>query len=255
MGTGASGSSQVKRLGLIGGSGAQALVPAGHEVLPPRVTPFGPAESPLRRWHTAAGLEILYLDRHGPAGLVPPHLVNYRANLWLLAQEAPDGIIGLNAVGGISEAAWPGRTVVPDQLVDYTWGRAHSYAGEPGFGRLHVDFTTPFDAGLRSLILQAAAAVRLDSLDHGTYGATQGPRLETAAEIDRMAGEGCSIVGMTGMPEAGLARELEQRYAILALVVNRAAGRGLADIHAEIEHHLAQAVAGAARLIDALQAG
>jgi len=242
----------VSSLGLIGGSGASRLVPAEHERLPVVDTPFGPPSAGLLRWRSPAGQEWLYLDRHGQADL-PPHQVNYRANLWVLKQQGVAGIVGLNAVGGIDAASRPGRLVFPDQLVDYTWGRAHSYAGEAGFGRLHVEFTEPFDRRLRARLCATAETAGLDCVAGGTYAATQGPRLESAAEIDRLAVDGCTIVGMTGMPEAGLARELELPYAICALVINWAAGRGSSDgIHAEISRFMATAADQAGRLIGAL---
>jgi 5'-methylthioinosine phosphorylase len=242
-------------LGLIGGSGASRLVPAEHERLPVAGTPFGAPSGPLLRWRASSGQEWLYLDRHGGAADLPPHQVNYRANVWLLGQHGVAGIVGLNAVGGIDAASRPGRLVFPDQLVDYTWGRAHSYAGEAGFGRLHVDFTEPFDRRLRARLCAAGEAAGLECVAGGTYAATQGPRLESAAEINRLARDGCTVVGMTGMPEAGLARELRVPYAICALVINWAAGRGRGGgegIHAEIERFMDVAVRQAGRLIGAL---
>ena len=175
-------------LGLIGGSGASRLVPKEHERLPVVETPFGPPSGPLLRWCGTSGQAWLYLDRHGDESDLPPHQVNYRANVWLLAQHDVAGIVALNAVGGIDAASRPGRLVFPDQIVDYTWGRAHSYAGEAGIGRLHVDFTEPFDRRLRARLCVAAEAAGLDCVAGGTYAATQGPRLESAAVINPLTG-------------------------------------------------------------------
>ncbi|MCC5795558.1 MAG: S-methyl-5'-thioinosine phosphorylase [Chromatiales bacterium] len=240
----------MRRLGVMGGSGAARLVPSGADTLAPARTPFGPADAPLRRWINAAGCEIWWLERHGESGAIAPHRVNYRANIWLMHSLGLDGLIGLNAVGGIDDASYPGRIVVPHQLIDYTWGRAHSFAGEAGFGRPHVDFTEPFDRRLRLHLLDLARATGIDCLDQGTYAAVQGPRLETAAEIDRLERDGATLVGMTGMPEAGLARETGLAYAMCALVVNRAAGRSRQPIHEEMARWLDAAVEAAGRLLD-----
>ena len=212
----------MRRLAIVVGSGALEL-PFDTVIEDVRDTPYGEAATrPLR----AAGrnFTVHLLARHGVPHAVAPHLINYRANLHLLAELGVDEIIALNTVGGIADHARNGRLVVPDQLIDYTWGRAHSFAGPDDLR--HVDFTEPYDAQLRAELLSAGRAVGLDVYDGGVYGCTQGPRFESAAEIDRMDRDGCTVVGMTGMPEAGLARELGIRYASLCLVVNPAAGRG-----------------------------
>lgn len=206
---------------VIGGSGALPMAAA-----------FAPAELPPNRFGepaagacrgVIAGRDVLYLPRHGRPRHLAPHLVNYRANLEALRAAGVRGVVGLNTVGGIGPSAATGAIVVPDQLIDYTWGREHTFA-EPD-RLLHVDFAEPFDAALRRRLLDAAARAGLAAVDGGVYGATQGPRFETAAEIERMARDGCDLVGMTGMPEAALAREAELDYAMVSLVVNPAAGR------------------------------
>ena len=190
-------------------------------------TPYGMASAPLgkRRWSKH---DVLFLARHGQPHQIAPHRINYRANLWLLQQQGVDFVIATNAVGGITAHCTPGTIVLPDQLIDYSWGREHSYADDQQLR--HVEFGSPYDAGLRGTLIAAAAQLSQDLVVSGTYGCTQGPRLETAAEIDRMERDGCDLVGMTGMPEAGLARELGMPYVALCLVVNEAAGRGVGPI-------------------------
>lgn len=241
----------MKRLVLIGGTGAASLVPADATNEPAIETPFGPVPAGVRSWGRD-GAQIVYLPRHGPAGAIPPHRVNYRANIWAVRELRPTIVIGINAVGGIPAQARPGRLVIPHQIVDYTWGREHTFFDGLHQPVSHVEFDPPFDETVRSALLAAAAEAGLDAMERGIYGATQGPRLETAAEIDRLAADGCDIVGMTAMPETGLARELNLPYAICAVVVNRAAGRlaAGASIHGELDRHLATGMAAARRLID-----
>jgi 5'-methylthioinosine phosphorylase len=231
---------RLTRVALIGGTGSAALV-AGRPVesLALAAGRWGQASAPLLTWRTAT-TEVLFLARHGHDGRIPPHRVNYRANIAALAALEPDAVVGLNAVGGITPAAIPGRLVIPHQLIDYTHGREHTFFDGGGEPLQHVEFDPPFDPALRAALLEAACRARLDVLAHATYGCTQGPRLETAAEIDRLAADGCDLVGMTAMPEAALAREAGLAYAICAVVVNPAAGRipGGVGIHAEIARHL-----------------
>ncbi|TDJ23260.1 MAG: S-methyl-5'-thioinosine phosphorylase [Gammaproteobacteria bacterium] len=211
---------------LIGGTGLNSI--DGIEALGTSLqTPYGLASAPLgtRRW---AGHDVLFLARHGRPHQIAPHRINYRANLWLLQQQGADCVIATNAVGGITSHCAPGAIVLPDQLIDYSWGREHSYADEQQLR--HVEFGVPYHAGLRATLMAAAEQLSMGLVTSGTYGCTQGPRLETAAEIDRMERDGCDLVGMTGMPEAGLARELDLPYVALCLVVNEAAGRGTGPI-------------------------
>jgi len=201
-------------------------------------TPFGAPSAPVLRGEYA-GREVLFLARHGQPHRIPPHQVNYRANLWALREAGAQAVVAVNAVGGIHPAMGTGHFCVPHQLIDYTAGRAHTfYEGELEHVT-HVDFSHPYDAGLREKLSAALTAERCAASSHGVYGCTQGPRLETVAEIARMERDGCDIVGMTGMPEAALARELALPYACLALVVNPAAGKSQALITmAEIERAL-----------------
>lgn len=238
-------------VGIIGGTALSSLAGV-HENAPPAVadTPYGPTSGPLIAGRYA-DRDVVFLMRHGPGHAIAPHAINYRANIAALAAAGCDRIVAIAAVGGIHEMARPGRIVVPDQIIDYSWGRRHTFYDDPAHDGLdHIDFTEPYDAHLRQGLIQAADRLDLDVLGHGVHGVTQGPRLETAAEIDRMERDGCHIVGMTGMPEAALAREAGLAYACCAVVVNKAAGRtgGLA-IHAEIEATLARAMADIERLL------
>ncbi|MFU8896364.1 MAG: S-methyl-5'-thioinosine phosphorylase [Gammaproteobacteria bacterium] len=237
-------------LGIIGGTGLASL--DGLERVQRRsvTTPWGAPSAPLL--HGRFGQqEIVFLARHGLEHTIAPHAVNYRANIQALHDAGARRVIAINAVGGIGDGFPPGALVIPDQLVDYTWGRAHTFFDGPERAVQHIDFSTPYSAGLRALLLAAAGRAGLELVDGGVYAATQGPRLETAAEIDRLARDGCDIVGMTGMPEAALAREIGLEYACCAVVVNRAAGRGT-DIHGELERWVAQGMAAARRLLHAV---
>jgi 5'-methylthioinosine phosphorylase len=187
-------------------------------------TPYGAASAPILKG-AYAGHEVLFLARHGHPHRIPPHQVNYRANLWALREAGARAIVAVNAVGGIHASMTTGSFCVPHQIIDYTSGREHTfYEGELEHVT-HVDFGQPYDAALRNKLLEALRASSAAFTDRGVYGCTQGPRLETVAEIARLERDGCDIVGMTGMPEAVLARELSLPYACLALVVNPAAGK------------------------------
>lgn len=182
------------------------------------------------------GERVYFLPRHGHPHTVAPHKINYRANLLALKQLGVTHVIAVNAVGGISEPMTDGVICLPDNIVDYTYGREHTFFDGIFQPLDHVDFSYPYDAALRSLLMESAAVAQVSIHDGGVYGATQGPRLESAAEITRLERDGCDLVGMTGMPEAALARELEIAYASVCLVVNKAAGKSekeitLADIH------------------------
>jgi len=209
-------------IAVIGGSGLAAL--DGLQITRQQMqkTPYGQPSGPLT-FGLLNEREIIFLPRHGNPHVIPPHKINYRANLWALRENGVDEIIAVNAVGGITSEMYPGRLVIPEQLIDYTWSRQHTFFETDGDEVVHVDFTHPYTETLR--LIRAAAEGQLDCFDGGTYGATQGPRLETAAEIRRLEKDGCNVVGMTGMPEAVLARELELSYACVALVANWAAGK------------------------------
>lgn len=225
-------------IGIIGGTGIGRL--ADLQVTGRRVvaTPFGEPSAPVLQAHLG-GQEALLLARHGSGHTIPPHLVNYRANLWALKHLGASRVVAISSVGGISHDLPPGALAIPDQLIDYTWGRHSTFFDSVEDPVVHVDFTEPYDQSLRADILRAANGAGLKIKDGGVYGATQGPRLETPAEIERLCRDGCHMVGMTGMPEAVLARELELNYASCAVVINWAAGRGERDIHGEIERHVA----------------
>lgn len=240
-------------LGVIGGTGFAALegfAPAPRDGVD---APWGKASAPLLHGRLA-GHAVVFIARHGSAHDIAPHEVNYRANLWALREAGVTRVVAINAVGGIGEAFPPGTLAIPHQLIDYSWGRAHTFfEGSAGLLK-HVDFTEPYSEAMRTLLLAAAADAGLVATDGAVYGVTQGPRLETAAEIERLARDGCDIVGMTGMPEAGLARELGLDYACCAVVVNRAAGRG-ADIHGEFARWVDEGMTTAFRLVQALCSG
>jgi len=185
------------------------------------------------------GKEVVFLARHGYGHTIPPHMVNYRANIRALRETGVERLIAVAAVGGISADLEPGHLVIPNQIIDYTYGRYNTFF-EEGLERVtHVDFTEPYSEVLRRNIIEACRAGGIEICSHGVYGATQGPRLETAAEIDRMERDGCTLVGMTGMPEAVLARELDLSYVTCAVIANKAAGRGAGPISMdEIEVHI-----------------
>ncbi len=216
-------------LAIIGGTGFRTL--AGLEIIRRvvRQTRYGEPSSPFVHG-VYCGKEVVFLARHGLAHAIPPHQVNYRANIWALKEAGIKSIISVAAVGGISTEFYPGRVAFPDQIIDYTWGRPHTFFEGCLEHVTHIDFTNPYCPVLRGKLLQASDQAGIDAFKYGTYGATQGPRLETAAEITRLERDGCHLVGMTGMPEAALARELKISYATCAVVANWAAGRGEGDI-------------------------
>jgi 5'-methylthioinosine phosphorylase len=211
-------------LAIIGGTGLTELT--NLEITHRQVirTPFGEPSGAL----TFGNLnqhEVMFLARHGYGHTIPPHAVNYRANLWALHDQGAKRIVSVASVGGIRVGMIPGEIIVPHQIIDYTHGRADTYFDGRDRPVTHIDFTHPYDAVLRSQILASAKLSQVSCLDGGVYAATQGPRLETAAEIDRYERDGADMVGMTGMPEASLSRELGLSYAAIAVVVNYAAGR------------------------------
>ncbi len=212
-------------LTLIGGTGIYALAELQNAEAHQPVTKYGPPSGPIRIG-TLAGKRVAFLARHGEGHSLPPHRINYRANLAALHALGATRVLALNTVGGITERFGPRVLACPEQLIDYTWGRISTYCEEEGSDVLHVDFGDPYAPMLRRTILAAAKRADVALVDGGCYGATQGPRLESKAEIARLRRDGCDLVGMTGMPEAGLARELGLEYACLAIVANWAAGAG-----------------------------
>ncbi|MFZ5606107.1 MAG: S-methyl-5'-thioinosine phosphorylase [Pseudomonadota bacterium] len=212
-------------LAVIGGTGVYALGELADVETHQPVTPYGAPSGPVLVG-LYAGRRVAFLARHGEGHSLPPHRINYRANLAALKALGAQRVLALNTVGGITEGYGPRVLACPDQLIDYTWGRISTFCEEPGSEVLHVDFGDPYTLALRRQVLAAAARAGVAVVDGGCYGATQGPRLETRAEIARLRRDGCDLVGMTGMPEAGLARELGLDYACLAIVANWAAGAG-----------------------------
>jgi len=210
-------------IGIIGGSGFYSLSGSDNVDTVTQDTPWRDMPVILSR-ESLAGTDVLFLPRHGSTHGIPPHRINYRANIQALKAAGADAVFAVNVVGGITPEMAPGHLVVPDQIIDYTWGRAHTFFDVLESVDNHIDFTWPYDTTLRKALTQAAERLGLPCSHGGVYGCTQGPRLESAAEIRRLQRDGCDIVGMTGMPEAALARELDLPYASIALVVNWAAG-------------------------------
>lgn len=211
----------MRRLGLIGGTGLDHFGKAvrSHDI----DGPYGRPSARLAEYNIGQSL-VFFVPRHGEQHETPPHAVNYRANIDAFRQLEVEGIVAVNAVGGISSAFQPGTLSLPDQLIDYTWGREHTFSMVAGDELEHVEFAGPFDGRVRQGLLKAAAAAGIDVADGGCVGVTQGPRLETAAEIRKFERDGCGMVGMTSIPEAALAREAGLDYASLCIIANWAAG-------------------------------
>lgn len=225
------------RIAVIGGTGLNDFQLG--ELANIRQTPYGDTSAEIIL-SSVANISVAFLARHGSPHCIAPHKINYRANLWALKNIGVKNIIAVNAVGGIRPDLVAGSIVVPDQLVDYTYGREHTFSDGADSQLQHIDFTYPYCRSLRGKLFSAADQLAINVASNAVYAAVQGPRLETVAEINRLERDGCDIVGMTAMPEAALARELEIDYASLCLVVNPAAGRGdglitMDDIHAVTE--------------------
>lgn len=245
-------------LAVIGGTGVYALGELADVESHQPVTVYGAPSGPVRVG-TYAGKRVAFLARHGEGHSLPPHKINYRANLAAIKAVGANRVLALNTVGGITERFGPRVLACPEQLIDYTWGRVSTLCEEPGTDVLHVDFGDPYTSSLRAEIVSAAKNAGVALVDGGCYGATQGPRLETKAEIARMRRDGCDLVGMTGMPEAGLARELGLDYACLAIVANWAAGAGPDPDEVitlqDVLDNVATAMDGAARVLRAMLGG
>jgi 5'-methylthioinosine phosphorylase len=208
-------------LGLIGGTGLNAFEERWETL--DVDTPYGAPAAPLRVVETDS-MRILFLPRHGDPHRFPPHAVNYRANLWALREAGAERVLAVSAVGGLHAPFNPAALALPDQLIDYTWGREHTFSDSADVPLVHVDFTRPYEGPLRRALLRVAAAAGMAIVDGGCIGVFQGPRLESAAEIERARRDGCDMAGMTSLPEAGLARELGLDFAGIAVVSNWAAG-------------------------------
>ena len=217
-------------------------------------TPYGEPSGPLT-FGRISNHEIVFLARHGYGHTIPPHAVNYRANLWALQSLKPTRVVSVASVGGIRADLMPGTIAVPDQIIDYTHSRKFTYFDGTDRPVTHIDFTEPYCPVTRGHLLAAAKQANEKIIDGGVYAATQGPRLESAAEVNRLERDGADMVGMTGMPEAYLARELELSYAAVGVVVNYAAGRGssVEGIHMEsIQAVLGEVMAQVRHLLEKL---
>jgi len=223
---------------VIGGTGMNEWPGLTVQRVQPVGTPYGEPSAPLT-YGRIHGADVIFLPRHGDGHKVPPHLINYRANLWALKDAGVKSVIAIAAVGGIARAMKPAAVAVPDDLIDYTFGREHTFFDGVRAPLQHVDLSEPYAPALRRALLAAARKASVRLVDGGVMGVTQGPRLESPAEVARMKRDGCDMVGMTGMPEAALAREAELDYAALAVSVNWAAGLGSGDIHGEIGRSIA----------------
>ncbi|MDH5388866.1 MAG: S-methyl-5'-thioinosine phosphorylase [Gammaproteobacteria bacterium] len=238
------------KIAIIGGTGLDefsALQSLRREKI---TTPYGDTSNVLM-FGTIDGHELIFLPRHGEKHNVAPHNINYRANLWALKDQGVTHIVAVNAVGGITDNMSPEKLVFPHQIIDYTHSRQHTFSDENSDSVMHIDFTEPYSELIRGVLRSVSIDMAFDFEGDAVYGAVQGPRLETAAEINRMQQDGCDIVGMTGMPEASLARELDIEYACCALVVNWAAGKG-DDVYITmdiIEKHMQYGMISVSKLI------
>lgn len=242
-------------VGIIGGTGLTSLAELEVVGRQAAATPYGVPSSALTRG-SLQGQSVVFLSRHGNPHRIPPHEVNYRANIKALYDAGVRTVVGVNAVGGIHPDMEPACVVIPDQIIDYTWGRSGTFFEGDLENVTHIDFTWPYDQAARDILIQAATAHDVAFSGFGVYGATQGPRLETAAEVRRLERDGCDLVGMTGMPEAALAAELGMRYVCLGLVVNWAAGKSDQVVSMEeIEAAIEKGMSGVHRILEASVAG
>lgn len=228
----------MNRIAVIGGTGMGnwpgLVIDARREV----ETPYGAPSGPVL-FGRINGSAVVFLARHGEGHRIPPHRINYRANIAALRSVGVTEMIAIAAVGGIAPWFAPGEVAVPADLIDYTYGREHTFSdGARGTELRHVEMGEPYHPALRLRLMQAALDVDVKLIERGVMGITQGPRLESPAEIRRLARDGCDMVGMTGMPEAALAAELGLRYACLAVSVNWGAGIGTGGIHDEIQRSI-----------------
>jgi 5'-methylthioadenosine phosphorylase len=243
--------------GIIGGSGLAKLAALDAPRRQVMRTPYGEPSGAIT-FGTLAGRDVVFVARHGYGHTIAPHDINYRANIWALKELGVEGIFALATVGGIRAGLVPGTLVVPSQILDYTYSRDSTFFERGSSAVTHIDFTHPYTQGLRQRLLDGAARTGEAIVDGAVYACTQGPRLETAAEIDRLERDGADVVGMTGMPEATLAREAQLDYATLSVVVNHAAGRGDSRQRvemAQLDAVLGQSMARAVRVLEAAVGG
>jgi 5'-methylthioadenosine phosphorylase len=237
-------------IAIIGGSGLTQL--ANLQITHRQIvrTPYGEPSGPLT-FGCIGNTKVVFLARHGYGHTLAPHEINYRANLWALQARGATQVVSICTVGGIASALGAGTIAIPDQIIDYTWGRTSTYFEGAEQPVTHIDFTYPYSEEMRQAIIAAASDAGVPVVGTGTYAATQGPRLETKAEIDRLDRDGATMVGMTGMPEAALARELGLLYAHVAVVVNPAAGRGTSARSVSVEDigRVIEETMGSVRLI------
>jgi len=219
----------MSKFAIIGGTGLTSIAELKELAEDTIATPYGEPSSPLIKGKLN-GKEVIFLARHGSSHTIPPHKINYRANIWALKNAGVTDVIGVAAVGGIHQDIPPEKIIIPNQIIDYTYERKHTFFEDDLTEVTHIDFTNPYNENVRVKLLDAAKANNIDVYNGGVYGATQGPRLESAAEVNRLEKDGCDIVGMTGMPEAALAKELGLHYACCALSVNWAAGKSNKEI-------------------------
>jgi len=219
----------MEKLAIIGGTGLTEM--PGLEIVKREVmhTPYGEPSGALIIGNLY-DREVAFLARHGYSHNIPPHMINYRANIWALKNHGITGIIAFAVTGGIRADMVPPKIVIPDQIIDYTYGRQHSFFEKDLSEVTHIDFSEPYCPELRASVVTAAEKSGVDCIIGGVYAAMQGPRLETVAEIDKLERDGCDIVGMTGMPEAALAKEQGLSYATISVIANLAAGRGTEEI-------------------------
>ncbi|MGZ8186555.1 MAG: S-methyl-5'-thioinosine phosphorylase [Methylobacter sp.] len=239
------------QLAIIGGTGLTRINDLRIIKRDRLATPYG---APSAEFITGElnGRKVIFLARHGNPHTLAPHKINYQANIWGLKQLGVEQIIAVAAVGGITHEMAPAHIAIPDQIIDYSYGRMHTFFDDENDTVTHIDFTYPYSQKLRSRLITAAAKANIKISPLGTYGSTQGPRLDTAAEIKRMERDGCDLVGMTGMPEAALAKELGMDYAAISVIANWAAGKTAGEITmAEIEQHLHKGMANTAELLKA----
>jgi 5'-methylthioadenosine phosphorylase/5'-methylthioinosine phosphorylase len=239
------------KLAIIGGTGLTQLSDLTIIKRDKLTTPYG---APSADFITGEfnHKEVIFLARHGNPHTIAPHKINYRANIWGLKQLGVEHIVAVAAVGGITSEMVPAHIAIPDQIIDYSHSRLHTFFEDENYPVTHIDFSYPYNQKLRAALIIAASHANISISPMGTYGCTQGPRLETAAEINRMEKDGCNVVGMTGMPEAGLAKELEMDYAAISVIANWAAGKTEGEITmADIEHNLHAGMANTALLLKA----